>query len=172
MKILVVIAPKNYRDEELFEPLNIFKKNNIDAEVVSTTKGEHTGMLGGKITTTMNIDEINEKDYDGIVIVGGSGSKKYLWNNDNLINLVKSFYENNKIVSAICISPAVLAISNILKNKQATVFPSNDAIEELLKGGAIYVDEGVVVDKTIITAKNPDYATDFGIKIVELLNKK
>ncbi|EHP89679.1 DJ-1/PfpI/YhbO family deglycase/protease [Methanotorris formicicus] len=171
MSVLMVIAPKDFRDEELFEPLQIFESKYINVDVVSTTRGEHIGMLGGKITTSKTIKEVNAKDYDAIVIVGGIGSKEYLWDNEDLQKLVKEFYNDGKVVSAICLSPVVLARAGILRDKKATVFPTKEAIEELKKHGAIYVDEGVVVDGNVVTAKNPNYAKDFGLEVVKLLGK-
>lgn len=49
-KVLMVIAPKDFRDEELFEPMAVFESNGLKVDVVSTTKGECVGMLGNKIT--------------------------------------------------------------------------------------------------------------------------
>jgi protease I len=126
----------------------------------------------GKITTTTKtIDEVNAKDYDAIVIVGGIGSKEYLWDNTDLQELVKEFYNDGKVVSAICLSPVVLARAGVLKDKEATVYAAKEAIKELEKHGAIYVDEGVVVDGNVVTAKNPNHAKNFGLQIVKLLEK-
>jgi len=173
-KVLMVIAPKDFRDEELFEPMAVFKSNGLEVDVVSTTKGECVGMLGNKITVEKTIYDINADEYDAIVIVGGMGSKEYLWNNERLIELVKEFYNQNKVVSAICLSPVVLAKAGVLNGKKATVYPAPEAIEELKKGGAIYEDKGVVIDGNVVTAKSPDYARLFGLEVLKAIenNKK
>jgi protease I len=173
-KVLMVIAPKDFRDEELFEPMAVFKSNGLEVDVVSTTKGECVGMLGNKITVEKTIYDINADEYDAIVIVGGMGSKEYLWNNERLIELVKEFYNQNKVVSAICLSPVVLAKAGVLNGKKATVYPAPEAIEELKKAGAIYEDKGVVIDGNVVTAKSPDYARLFGLEVLKAIenNKK
>jgi protease I len=168
-KVLMVIAPKDFRDEELFEPMAVFESNGLKVDVVSTTKGECVGMLGNKITVEKTIYDVSPDDYVAIVIVGGIGSKEYLWNNTRLIELVKEFYNQNKVVSAICLSPVVLARAGILKNKKATVYPAPEAIEELKKAGAIYEDRGVVVDGNVVTAKSPDYARLFGLEVLKAI---
>ncbi|XRO76750.1 DJ-1/PfpI/YhbO family deglycase/protease [Methanocaldococcus sp. 10A] len=171
-KVLMVIAPKDFRDEELFEPMAVFESNGLKVDVVSTTKRECVGMLGHKITVNKTIYDVNPDEYDAIVIVGGIGSKEYLWNNTKLIELVREFYNKNKVVSAICLSPVVLARAGILKDKKATVFPAPEAIEELKKAGAIYEDKGVVVDGNVVTAKSPDYARLFGLEVLKALENK
>lgn len=167
----MVIAPERFRDEELFEPLQVFQSKNIATQVVSTTTGQHTGIMGKKVTTTKTIDEVKTKDFDAIVIVGGGGSREYLWNNERLLNLLKEFNREGKITAAICISPAILAQAGLLKDKKATVFPDDEAISVLQKNGAIYLDEGVIVDGKVITGKNPESAREFGLKLVELIEK-
>ncbi|MCQ6253445.1 DJ-1/PfpI/YhbO family deglycase/protease [Methanocaldococcus sp.] len=171
-KVLMVIAPKDFRDEELFEPMAVFESNGLKVDVVSTKKGECVGMLGSKVYVNKTIYDINNiDDYDAIVIVGGIGSKEYLWNNTKLIELVKEFYDKGKVVAAICLSPVVLARAGVLKGKKATVFPAPEAIEELKKYGAIYEDKGVVVDGNVITAKSPDYARLFGLEVLKAIER-
>jgi protease I len=74
---------------------------------------------------------------------------------------------NNKVVAAICLSPVVLARAGILKGKDATVFPSNDAVEELKNAGVKYVDKPVVISGKIITARDPKAAEEFAKTIAE-----
>ncbi|NPA62351.1 MAG: DJ-1/PfpI/YhbO family deglycase/protease [Methanococci archaeon] len=168
-KVLMVIAPKDFRDEELFEPMAVFEANGLKVDVVSTKKGTCIGMLGNKITVNKTINEVNPNEYVAIVIAGGIGSKEYLWNNTELLSLVKKFYEDHKVVAAICLSPVVLARAGILKGKKATVFPTPEAIEELKKYGAIYENKGVVVDGNIITAQSPEYARVFGLEVLKVI---
>ncbi|MCS3901235.1 DJ-1/PfpI/YhbO family deglycase/protease [Methanococcus voltae] len=172
MTVLVVIAPKDFRDEELFEPLQVIQSTNkIATQVVSTEIGEHTGMLGRKITTNKTIEQVKSSDYDSIIVVGGSGSRDYLWNNETLLKLVNEFNDDKKVVSAICISPVVLAHAGVLKDKNATVFEDAESIEEMKKAGVNLLDDGVVVDGNIITAKGPQFAKEFGMKVLELIEK-
>lgn len=167
----MVIAPEKFRDEELFEPLQVFQSKNIATQVVSTTTGQHKGVLGRVMTTTKTIEGVNPDDFDAIVIVGGGGSRDYLWNNEKLLELLKEFNSMGKITAAICISPAVLAQAGLLTGKKATVFPDDEAIAVLQQKGAIYLDEAVILDGTVITGRNPDAAKEFGLKIAEVLGK-
>jgi len=56
-KMLIVIAPENFRDEELFEPLLVLEETGIEYEIISTEKGRFHGMLGGYATATETISE-------------------------------------------------------------------------------------------------------------------
>jgi len=92
-------------------------------------------MLGGEVQPDFAISDVNASEFDAVVVVGGSGSPKYLWDDTQLRNLVRDAYADGKVVAAICLSPVVLARAGILTGKSATVFPSTDAVAELTKGG-------------------------------------
>ncbi|PKL59254.1 MAG: hypothetical protein CVV33_08795 [Methanomicrobiales archaeon HGW-Methanomicrobiales-4] len=168
--VLIVIAPRNFRDEELTEPIHYFEKNGIAYDVISTTKGLAIGMLGGKMLIEKTIKEVKEdgiSGYSGIMIVGGGGSPEYLWNNVSLQDLVRQFDDDGKIISAICLSPPILARAGVLKGKMATVWNDDQAIEEIRKGGGTFKSEPVVGDGRIITANGPTAAAAFGEKIAK-----
>jgi protease I len=108
-KVLMIIAPKNFRDEEFLEPKNVLEKAGIEVKVASTIKGTAKGMLGANVDVETTVDEVNPAEYDAVVVVGGSGSQTYLWDNKRVQEIVKKAESLGKIVSAICISPVVLA---------------------------------------------------------------
>lgn len=168
-EVLMVIAQENFRDEEFFEPKKVFEDNGIDVTVASSSKETATGMLGGTAKPDINISDANMDDYDAIVISGGSGSKEYLWSNKDLHKLVNKAYKDNKIVSAICVSPVVLAKSGILKGKNVTVFDDPNSITEIKECGACYENKSVVSCENIITGKGPDYAEEFGKAVLNAL---
>jgi len=70
-------------------------------------------------------------------------------------------------VGAICIAPGILARAGILKDKKATVFPSE--IETLKREGAHYSALPVVIDGKIVTADGPEAAEGFGKALVKTL---
>lgn len=162
----MVVAPQNFRDEELFEPKKVLEERGIGVEIASKGATEARGMLGGKIAVDKDLNEVRLDQYQSIVFVGGSGSSIY-FNDPAALSLAKKAYDQEKVVAAICIAPSILANAGLLKGKKATSFSSE--AENLRNKGADYTGEGVTVDGKIITAKGPDYATQFGEKIVEAL---
>jgi len=168
-KILMVIAQQDFRDEELFKPKAVFEGAGASVFVAAPRKETATGMLGGKVQPDFAISDVNASEFDAVVVVGGSGSPKYLWDDTQLRNLVRDAYAGGKVIAAICLSPVVLARAGILKGKSATVFPSTDAVAELKKGGAIYKDESVVIAGRIVTGRDPASAEAFANAIVSLL---
>jgi len=56
-------------------------------------------------------------------------------------------------VAAICRAPSALISANILRGKKITCFASIK--DDVMNAGARYLDEAVVVDDNIITARGP-----------------
>lgn len=172
-KVLMIVAFKDFRDEEYFIPKEVLEKAGFFIDTTSTQKGMARGTDGGQAVVHVGLDEINLQNYEAIVFCGGPGIAKELDNSD-FHKLAKDFYQVGKPVAAICVAPALLAKAGILKDKKATVWSSaldKSLIKILENNGAIYQESPVVVDKTIITANGPAAAEEFGEKIVEALKK-
>jgi len=161
MKAVVAIAPDKYRDEELAETIAALTKNGVEYDIASIKPGICKGMMGGKTQATISFDDIDPKNYKGLIVIGGSGSQDYLWGDDMLVRLAVYFHEKGKVVAAICLAPVVLANAGILKGKKATVYNSSAAIMEMKKGRAVLVDQPVVVEGRIVTANGPAAAKAF-----------
>jgi protease I len=126
-------------------------------------------MLGARATAALSFEEIDPQQYDGIVIVGGSGSPAHLWGDDVLIQITKYLAERRKLVAAICLSPVVLARAGVLKGKQATYSENPASFKEMKLGGAVAVNKPVVIDGRIITANGPSASKEFAETIVRKL---
>ena len=168
-KILMVIAQDGFRDEELIVPQKEFVKNRFKVTVASTSSGEAIGKLGARVKPDAEISKVKFLDYDAIVVVGGPGSRDYLWNNKILHKGLADAFAKGKVISAICISPVVLAKAGVLKGHKSTVFPDPESERELKKAGAIYIQKSVVVDGKIVTGNGPDAASKFAQEIMKLL---
>ncbi|MBP7216752.1 MAG: DJ-1/PfpI family protein, partial [Candidatus Omnitrophica bacterium] len=73
-KAVLIIAPTNFRDEELLVPAKVLQQNNVSVEIASTALTEAVGMLGARITPTMRFADIKIENFDAIVFIGGSGA--------------------------------------------------------------------------------------------------
>ena len=169
MKVLIVIAPEKFRDEELAEPVAALKNAGIGYDIASTRRGTCTGMLGARATASLSLEEVDPKAYDGILIVGGGGAQTHLWDDDLLQQIVGFIAGKMKVVGAICLAPIILARAGVLKGKKATYYESPTAMREMKGGGAILVNQPVVTDTRIVTANGPGASKAFAETFVKML---
>lgn len=167
-RVLFVIAPERFRDEELSVPSAAIERAGHSVTVASSRACTASGMLGAKVQAAA-IAECAGQEWDAVVVVGGSGSPDHLWNLEPLLNIIRRLFAAGRPVAAICLSGAVLARAGVLSGKKATVYATSRAISELKRGGATYVEEPVVVDGSIVTASGPEAAPAFGAALVQLL---
>lgn len=165
-KILFVVAQKNFRDEELNKPKKILEDSGYIAEVASVTTDFAYGMLGAKIKPDLAVKDADADGYEYIVVVGGSGSPT-LADYPEVLELLR----NAKKTAAICLGPMVLAKAGVLNGKRATVYKTSESLKALEDGGAIFVDESIVEDGTLVTANGPNAADEFGRRILRILEK-
>ena len=171
-KILMVVAFKDFKDEEYFVTKEVLEKAGYLIETTSSQKGMALGTEGNEAVIILLPNEVNPQNYEGIVFIGGSGMGKEL-ENQEFQKLAQTFITDDKVVAAICVAPALLAKSQILKGVKATVWSSaldKSFIQILKANGAIYTDKPVVQDGKIITANGPDAASQFGETIVNQLS--
>lgn len=164
----MVVAPKDFEDVEFYAPKTLLEINGANVTVASTTSTA-LGLNGSTCTTDIMISDAKATDYDGIVIVGGTGVIGSLWDDKDLRNLLKDADKEKKMIAAICAAPPILARAGLLKNRKAIMFPWSDGIKELTNNGANYVDQEVVVSGNIVTGRNPDASVAFGLKLCEEL---
>lgn len=165
--VALIIAEKEFRDEEYQVPHDILKNAGFNVLTVSTTLEEAVGRFGLRVTPDTLISDLVPKTLDALVFIGGGGSEQYF--EDPLAHkLATTMVEQDKVLGAICIAPVILANAKLLAGKKATVFP--DGIEILKANGAIYTDQDVVVDGKIITGNGPEAAQAYGEALVKLLN--
>ncbi len=170
-KILMIIAPRNFRDEELLIPKQYFESLGATVIVASKEHNVCKGMLGTQVQPDLALREVNVDEFDAVVFVGGSGVTGY-YGDPEAHRIAREAYEKGKIVGAICLAPGVLASAGILEGKKATVWLAPGytlGVDMLVRGGAIFTDAPVVVDGRIVTANGPEAAKAFAETIAQLL---
>ncbi|KGK99548.1 hypothetical protein LI82_01990 [Methanococcoides methylutens] len=169
-KILMIVAQENFRDEEFFEPKEVFEKNGAKVTVASNTTKKAKGILGGEVKPDLSISDVNIDEYDAISITGGGGSRQYLWDNKELQDIVRKAKDQGKVVAAICISPVVLANAGVLEGKKSTVFKNDETVRILKERGAKHKDKGVISDGKIVTGRDPKSAKEYGKAVLKAIN--
>jgi len=169
-KIAIIVAFKDFQDEEYSIIKNILTAAGAQVSTVSSQMGKAIGAYGGEADVDLLIDDLKVADYDGIVFIGGSGAVKY-FDDEACHQIAKEIVSQGKVLGAICIAPAILAKAGVLKGKKATVWSSSldkSAVKILEENGVIFQNEEVVVDGKIVTGNGPQAAKEFGETIVNL----
>jgi len=168
LRVVLIISQSDWRDEELLETYDELKKAGIVVDVAGEKLGVSRGKFGSEFPIELKYSEIEVKKYDAIVFIGGPGVFGYL-KNALWHSLANQFYQQGKLVAAICLSPAVLALAGLLKDRRATISPS--AQEYLQQAGAVFIDEDVVIDGQFITGNGPAATMPFSQAVISYLKK-
>jgi len=127
-----------------------------------------------KLLTENNIEEIFS--YDALVIPGGFGGANFFKDKENEIfkKLVKHFYENNKIIVAICTAVINLIETSEIKNKKVTTYLLDNKryFNQLKNYNIIPVEEEIVKDNNLFTCSGPANALDLSLLILEKMTSK
>jgi protease I len=169
-KVLMIIAFRDFRDQEYFVPRKIFEDSKIEVKTASDKKGTAIGADGGDVNVDFLISEVSVDSFDVIVFVGGPGALEHL-DNENSYKLAKETLEKGKVLGAICISPVILAKAGVLSGKKATVWTdfTKSQTRILKENGAIFEEKDVIVDGKIVTGNGPQAAEKFAKEIINLL---
>ncbi len=171
-KAIIIIASKDFRDEEYFITKEVLEKKGISVKT-ACDKNKAIGKFGGEGIADVLITNLNVDDFDAIIFAGGQGAVNLL-DNELSYTIIKAAVDKKKLIAAICIAPTILAKAGVLKGKKATVW-SNDmdktGIKIIQLNDGIYERSSIVKDGNIITAENAEFAQEFGEAIAEELTK-
>jgi putative intracellular protease/amidase len=77
-RVLMVIAPSDFRDEELLQPKARFEAEGAVVELASTTVDVARGMLGAEVTPDLELSAVDPHQYAAIALVGGPARRARL----------------------------------------------------------------------------------------------
>jgi len=165
---ILIIATNGFEDSELLEP----RKRLLAAGATITLAAPDTGQIKGEHGALMTPDEtladVDERDFDGLLIPGGVRNPDTLRTVGEAVDLVRAFADAGKPIGAICHGPWLLVEADVVDGLKATGWPS--VRTDLRNAGADVVDEEAVVDGNILTSRKPadiPAFTDAFITLVE-----
>lgn len=168
LKVLFLVAPKGFQDEELGKPRRILEAAGAEVVVASTAAGPASGQ-GGATLEAISIVEARPTDYAGAIVVGGLGAVD-LWENGIAQKFFRMAVHDGKPVGALSLGVGLLAKAGLLEGKAATIWVTSDALRALKEGGARYEKKPVVIAAGLVTADGPASAESFGNIFAELLD--
>ena len=124
----------------------------------------------------LEFEKLNVKDFDALAIAGGFEKAGFYEDayDERLLNLIREFDKEEKMIAAICVSALPVGKSGVLNGRKATTYDLLDGVrrKQLADFGAVVIDEKIVVDKNIITSTGPSTGLDIAFKLLEMLTNK
>ena len=167
-KRIAILAEEGFEDSELVEPLRALR--GAGARVIVVGSGSHETYRGkrgkAKVKADIIADKVNGQDFDAIIIPGGyAPDRMRLY--QPMIDMVRKAFNSGKLIAAICHGPQLLISADIVRGRRVTSWPS--VAIDLKNAGANWVDEPVVQDRNLITARKPADLPRFNKAIIDAL---
>jgi len=168
-KTIAILATDGVEQIELLSPQNALIGAGATVEVISLKAGEIQGFdhltPDRKIKVDKTLDSVSADAYDGLVLPGGVANPDLLRTLEPVQTFVRAFFDAGKPVGAICHAPWILIDADLVSGRKMTSYKTVRL--DLKNAGAYVVDEEVVVDKGLITSRDPDDLPAFNAKLIE-----
>lgn len=179
MKQAAVFLADGFEEIEALSPVDYLRRANVEVFTVAVPSptmndpyivtSSHKVPVIADLTLKEYLESCKDGLVDCVVCPGGSVGATNLSNCKDLIKHLEDAWYNNKIVAAICASPAVvLGKTRIPDGKKWTCYPgmeseSNDSYV------SNYVNEVVVTDGNLVTSRGPGASEQFAMELVKIL---
>lgn len=168
MARVAFILEELFEDSEFRFPYDRLREAGHEIAVVGTEEGKRLKGKRGRETvmTERSIREVSADDFDALVIPGGFSPDR-LRTSHEMVEFTREIFEAGKPVASVCHAGSMLVEADVANGRILTSWPSIRT--DLINAGAHWVDEAVVEDANLITARKPEDLPAFSDAILRQL---
>jgi protease I len=170
--VLLVVAPVAYSEAELKFVQDTLTARKVRCLIGSTQAGEAKGMVAGVVRVETLLEQVQPANLDGLVVLGGSGAKMYLWFNPEVKRLVRGLSQAHRPVGAVSIAPAALVYAGVLRGRRASVLPAPETLKLFEQYGVTLAQTEVTVDGNLVTCSTSSGAVGLAKAVARQLPRK
>jgi protease I len=168
-KRVAILVAEGFEQVEMTGPRKALDDAGAETKIVSPAKGEVQGWNHYTPAERFNVDvpveQANAGEFDALMLPGGVANPDQLRMNPKAVQFVRSFFDEGKPIGVICHGPWTLIEAGVVEGRTMTSWPSLKT--DLENAGAKWVDQEVVVDRGLVSSRNPKDIPAFSRKIVE-----
>jgi protease I len=169
MAKVACVLTNGFEDSEFRQPYDALREAGNEVTIVGLEAGQKVdGSKGTEkgITVEKSFAEVRPDDFDALLIPGGYSPDK-LRAQQAAVDFVRAFFEAGKPVAAICHGPQLFLTAGTFKDHRMTAWKTVQG--DLRLAGADVVDEEVVVDRNLVTSRQPQDIPAFIRETLQLL---
>jgi protease I len=163
---ILILVDEIFEDLEFYYPKIRLAEEGYQVVVAGNEKIVYHGKKGLSAEPDITIDEIKKDEYVGVIIPGGFAPDR-LRRYSKVLDLLKSYDQEGKLIAFICHAGWVPISAGIMKGRKATGVSAIK--DDLINAGATWLDEPVVIDKNLISSRVPGDLGHFCKAILDAL---
>ena len=168
-KRILILTGEIYEDLELWYPKLRLAEAGATVTVAGPEADTHyNGKHGYPCVSDAAIDQMNESDFDALVVPGGFMPDK-LRRDRAVLDLVRAFDSAAKPIAAICHGGWIPISADVYRGVRVTGSPGIK--DDLVNAGAVYEDADVVVDRHHVSSRRPDDLPAFCRALIRLMTE-
>lgn len=168
-KRVAILVAEGFEQSEMVGPRKALQEAGADTAIVSPMQDEVQGWnhfdKAERFHVDVPVEQASVDDFDALLLPGGVANPDQLRMNPKAVQFAKGFFEAGKPIGVICHGPWTLIEAGVVKGRTMTSWPSLRT--DLQNAGAKWVDQEVVVDRGLVSSRNPGDLPAFNRKIVE-----
>lgn len=165
MALLMLLA-NGFEEIEALGTLDLLRRAGVETRTCTLNRTPLTlGAHGIAVEAELCLTELDSTAFEGIILPGGLGGAEALAATQGVLELLRDYDAQGKLIAAICAAPAlVLTAAGLLPGvRRATCYPAPDFVAALGEG---YVRAPAVTEGNLITAEGPGRFADFARAII------
>jgi len=170
-KHVAVLVCDGFEEAELTQTVKGLKDVGAVVDIISETLEPLQAFAHHKPTITVKpdrtFDQVKPETYDALLLPGGGLNADAIRMLPQAQAFVKAFNAAEKPIAAICHAPWLLVSAGIAEGRHLTSFSTIQ--DDLKNAGAQWSDQPVVVDRNLVTSRQPDDIPQFNAAFITLI---
>lgn len=170
MKPILIFVEEMYEDLELWYPKIRLEEAGFETVIAGPEAGQtYKGKHGYPCKAELGFEKVSSKNFDGLVIPGGYAPDR-LRRNPKVLEFTAEFDRDKKMIAFICHAGWVLISAKVLNGRKCTSF--SGIKDDMINAGAVWSDKPLVVDRNLISSRNPGDLHLFAPAAIKFLGGK
>jgi protease I len=172
-KKVAILVTDGFEQVELVKPREALEQAGAKTQIVSPKDSKVRGWKftewGDELQVDVKLDQARAEDFDALLLPGGVINPDKLRMEPRAVNFVKSFFDANKPVAAICHGPWTIVEAGVARGRRIASWPSLKT--DIRNAGAEWVDSEAVTDRNLVSARKPDDIPAFNRAMIQLFSQ-